>query len=80
LQRRFMRQACVLAGSGAVVGLAASAALAQALRSQLYAVAPFDPLTYALVAVGLMAAALAASYVPARRAAAVEPMEVLRAD
>jgi predicted lysophospholipase L1 biosynthesis ABC-type transport system permease subunit len=80
LQRRFIKQACVLAGSGAVIGLAVSAALSQALRSQLYGVAPVDPLTYVLVAVGLMAAAVGASYLPARRAAAVEPMEVLRAD
>jgi predicted permease len=80
LRRRFLKQALVLAGSGAIVGVAAAAALSQGLRSQLYGVSSLDPLTYAVVAAVLMAAAVLASYVPARRAAAVDPMEVLRTD
>jgi predicted permease len=80
LRRTFLRQALMLAGGGAVIGLVAAAVLSQTLRSQLYGVSPLDPLTYAGVAAALIAVAAVASYVPARRAAAVDPMEVLRAD
>jgi predicted permease len=80
LRRRFLKQALALSGSGAVVGVAGAAALSQALRSQLYGVSPLDLPTYAVVAAVLLAAAALASYVPARRAAAVDPMEALRAD
>jgi predicted permease len=80
LQRGFLKQALVLTSSGAVLGAASAAASSQALRSQLYGVSPLDPLTYAAVAAALLAAAAVASYVPARRAAAVDPMQVLRAD
>jgi predicted permease len=80
LQRGFLKQALVLTSSGAVLGAAAAAASSQALRSQLYGVSPLDPVTYAAVAAALLAAAAVASYVPARRAAAVDPMQVLRAD
>jgi ABC-type lipoprotein release transport system permease subunit len=48
------------------------------LRSELYGVSPFDPLTYAGVALLLSAAATAASYVPARRAARLHPTVALR--
>jgi predicted lysophospholipase L1 biosynthesis ABC-type transport system permease subunit len=80
LRRRFLKQALVLSTSGAVIGVAAAAALSQALRSQLYGVNPVDPVTYAVVAAVLIVAACVASYVPARRAAAVDPMDVLRAE
>jgi putative ABC transport system permease protein len=80
VRRQFVLQAVVLAAAGVVGGIAASAALSQALSSQLYGVSPLDPLTYAVVALGLIAAAAVASYVPARRAVAVDPMEVLRAE
>jgi predicted permease len=80
LRRRFLKQALALAGSGVLIGLGAAAVLSQALTSLLYGVSPLDPLTYAVVAAGLIAAAAVASYVPARRAAAVDPVEVLRAD
>jgi hypothetical protein len=80
LRRRFLTQALVLAGGGAAIGILVAVALSQALRSQLYGVSPLDPLTYAVVTAGLIAAAALASYLPARRAAAVDPMEVLRAE
>ena len=76
----FLAQAVALAGTGAAIGLVAAAALSAALRSQLFGVSPLDPLTYVAVAGALLLTATLASYLPARRAAAVEPMEVLRAD
>jgi ABC-type lipoprotein release transport system permease subunit len=50
------------------------------MRSLLFGITPLDPLTYGTVPVVLAAAALLASYLPARRAAAVDPVETLRAD
>ena len=65
---------------GLVVGIAASFASTRLLRSQLFGVEPGDPLAYAGVALVLGLVALVACYLPARRAAAVEPVEALRAE
>ncbi len=80
LTRLFLRQGLVLALVGAACGLAASAALTRLLGSLLFGVNPLDPLTYAAVALGLIAATLTASYIPARRAMAVDPVEALRSE
>jgi putative ABC transport system permease protein len=66
-----------LAGIG--IGLVAALALSRALAGLLFQVRPIDPPTYAAVALLLAAAALAACYLPARRAAKVDPMTTLRA-
>jgi ABC-type lipoprotein release transport system permease subunit len=50
------------------------------MTALLYGVSPTDPLTYGLVAAVLLGIALLASYLPARRAASVDPMEALRAE
>ena len=50
------------------------------MSSLLFGVAPLDPATYGAAAVFLILAALAASYIPARRAASVDPMETLRGE
>jgi putative ABC transport system permease protein len=63
---------------GLAIGVAASLATARLLRSQLFGVQPADPLAYAAVAVLLGLVALVACYIPARRAAAVDPMVALR--
>ena len=63
---------------GLAVGVAASLASTRLLRSQLFGVRPADPLAYTAVAVVLGLVALVACYVPARRAAGVDPMVALR--
>jgi putative ABC transport system permease protein len=68
----------VLLGAGA--GLLGAAALARVLRDQLYGVRAGDPLTYGAVLVAVVAAGLAASWLPARRAAHVDPQLALRGD
>jgi len=50
------------------------------LGSLLFGVNPLDPLTYAAVSLGLIAAAIVASYIPARRSMGVDPVEALRAE
>jgi putative ABC transport system permease protein len=67
-----------LAALGAAFGLAASLALTRLLTSLLYGVSPTDPASFAAVAVLLLAVAALASYIPARRAARVDPAEALR--
>jgi predicted permease len=76
----FVRSALILTAVGMAIGLAAATALTQSMRSLLFGITPLDPLTYGTVPVVLAAAALLASYLPARRAAAVDPVETLRAD
>jgi ABC-type antimicrobial peptide transport system permease subunit len=76
----FLRQGLALSAMGAVVGLVAAMALGRLMSSLLFGVSPMDPIAYvAAVAVTIAAAALA-SYVPARRAAAIDPIETLRAE
>ena len=63
---------------GAVIGTAGAVAVTRLLRSFLYGMDPQDPVTFGAVAGLLVAVALAASYLPARRAARLDPMEALR--
>ena len=65
---------------GAAVGLAASLALAQLARGFLYGLPPTDPVTFTAAVALLAAAALGASYVPARRAGRVDPVASLRSE
>ena len=67
-----------LTGIGAAIGLGAALAFSRALKSQLFQVSAFDPLTFTITALVLIAAALVASYIPARRATRVDPMDALR--
>ncbi|MGA8159234.1 MAG: ABC transporter permease [Acidobacteriaceae bacterium] len=76
----FVRSALILTGIGGVIGLAAAALLAEAMSTLLFGISPLDPVTWAIVPFILVGAAVLASYLPARRAAAVDPAEVLRAE
>ena len=77
LKRMFVRQGLVLTAVGAGVGLATAIALTQWMSSLLFGVERLDVPTYAAVLGVLAMAAAMASYVPARRATAVDPVETL---
>ncbi len=76
----FIRNGLVLSAIGCGCGLAAALLLAPLMKSVLFSVSPSDPLTYALTSGGLILAAALASYLPARRATKVDPVEALRAE
>jgi predicted permease len=78
--RLVLRQGLGLAGIGAAIGLAGALASLRVLAGLVRGVEPSDPATLALVTLTLLAVALIACYLPARRAAGVDPMVALRVD
>jgi ABC-type antimicrobial peptide transport system permease subunit len=80
LQWMFVRSALRLTAVGVVVGMGCAAALMQSMKSLLFGISALDPITYATVPLVLAASAVMASYLPARRAASVDPAETLRAE
>jgi putative ABC transport system permease protein len=80
LSRMFVRHGLLLAGAGAALGLVAAAGLTRLMSSLLFGVTALDPVTYAVVSAFLIAAAVLASYLPARRAIAVDAVQALRAE
>jgi len=78
--RLFVRQGLALTGAGLALGVVGAVALTRLMASMLYGVSPVDPPTFAAVAGGLGVVALLATYVPARRAARVDPVVALRSD
>ncbi len=80
LRWMFVRSALVLTGFGIVIGLGAAAAVAQLMRTLLFGVSSLDPLSFAAVPIILVAAAALASFLPACRIAAVNPVDALRAE
>jgi predicted permease len=80
VSRMFVRHGLLLAGIGVVCGLGAAVGLTRLIASMLFGVSAVDPSTYAIVSVGLIGAAILASYIPARRAATVNPVETLRSE
>jgi predicted permease len=75
-----LRQSIALIAVGLLIGLVAGAAAARSLGSLLFNVKPGDPFSYAAVAVLLLIAGLLAAFLPARRAASVDPMVALRSE
>jgi putative ABC transport system permease protein len=75
-----VREGLILALTGIAIGLAGAFVAARALTAFLFGVGAGDPLTFASVAVLLLAVALLASYIPSRRALRVDPLIALRAD
>jgi predicted lysophospholipase L1 biosynthesis ABC-type transport system permease subunit len=73
-----VKEAVVIAGAGVALGVIAAVLLSNVMRSLLFGVTPRDPLTFAAGAGTLLLVALAASAIPARRAARVEPVRALR--
>jgi ABC-type antimicrobial peptide transport system permease subunit len=80
LKRMFMLDGLALVAVGVAAGLAAAVALTRLMSSLLFGVSPLDATTYVAALGVLLAAAALASYVPARRAATVDPVETLRAE
>jgi len=75
-----LRQGMAVVGVGVLVGLGTSLALSRAIASLLYGVSSTDPLTFGGISVLIVLVALAASYIPARRATKVDPLVVLRSE
>ncbi len=75
-----VKQGIVVIGVGILAGLAAAVGLTRLMAALLYGVTPLDPITYVTVTVAVAATALLASFVPARRAAGVDPVTALRAE
>ena len=80
LQHMFVRQGLLLAGIGAVLGLIAAVGLTRLMSSLLFRTAALDPFTFAAVSALLIIAATLASYVPARRATELNPLDALRTE
>lgn len=78
--RMVLAESVVPAVAGAAVGLAAALTLAHLLDALLFGVSPRDPLTFSAAAAGLVGVALAASWIPARRATRVAPTVALSAE
>ncbi len=80
LQWFFVRKGLVLNCAGIVLGLVSAGTLSRWIASLLFGVTPLDPLTFLASAVVIAMAAVAASYLPGRQAASVDPMEALRSE
>ena len=75
-----LRTGLMLTASGLTLGLIGAAAATRVLRGILFGITPFDPLTFAAVALLFGLVAMLASYVPARRATRIDPLVALRHD
>jgi len=78
VSRMVLREGLVLGGLGVVLGIAGAVGLTRLMASLLYAVSPQDVVTFGAAAIVLPAIVLVASFLPARRAASVNPIEAMR--
>jgi ABC-type antimicrobial peptide transport system permease subunit len=76
----FLRQGLVLSAVGLAIGLVAALALARVMSSLLFGIEATDVTTYVAALGVILAAAALASYLPARRASAIDPVETLKAE
>jgi ABC-type antimicrobial peptide transport system permease subunit len=80
IRRMFVAHGVTLAAIGVAIGLAVAFGVMRVMSSLLFEVSAVDPLTYAMVSLALIAATVLASYLPALRATAVDPIEALRVE
>ena len=80
VSRMVLRQGGSVVVVGVLIGLAGAFALTRVMESVVFGVSPTDPATYFAASIGLLVIALWATYLPARRAAKVDPVEALRAN
>lgn len=80
LARMFVLRGLTLSAIGVIIGLAGAAALARAMSSLLFGIEPLDPIAYAGAVGVILTAAVLATYLPARRAAKIDPVETLKAE
>ena len=78
VQGMVLREAAWITSSGVAMGVAAALALGRVVASLLYGLSPWDPITFACAALLLMLVAVGASWIPAHRAARVDPIQALR--
>ncbi len=76
----FVRHGLLLTGLGVACGMGAAVALTRLMSSLLFGISPLDPITYVVVPLGLLLAAFVASYLPARRATVIDPVQALRSE
>jgi ABC-type antimicrobial peptide transport system permease subunit len=75
-----LKDVAVLTGLGLVIGAVVSMATGRYVATMLYGLTPDDPSTLAIAAIALVAVSVVAGYIPARRAARIDPMECLRSE
>ncbi len=80
VSRMFLRHGLILTAAGIAIGLGAAFGLTRLMSALLFEVSPLDPATYSAVSLGLITAALLASYLPARRATAINPVQALKSE
>jgi predicted lysophospholipase L1 biosynthesis ABC-type transport system permease subunit len=80
IEALFLREGLIVMLIGGAIGLVAARGLSLWMTTLLFGVKPFDPVTYGISGMVVLAAGLAASYLPARKAASLNPIEALRAD
>jgi predicted permease len=78
VRRMILRESSWLTGAGVVAGLAGALMLTRLVQSMLFGIAAYDPVTLGAAVLLLLAVAMGASWIPARRAAGVDPMRALR--
>ena len=76
----FVRRGLAVVGVGVLLGLGAAVAVTRLMESLLFGITPLDPIAFATMPLVLAVAAWLATYLPARRAMAVDPVETMRAE